>query len=124
MQSRLLLDIVVRQSPAILQLLTREDQALLVRRNTLLVLNLGFDVVDRVGRFNLECNCFAGKSLDEDLHTSTQTKDQVQRRLLLNVVVGQRAPILQLLSCENQSLLVWGDSFLVLNLGFNVVDCV
>lgn len=37
MKGRLLLDVVVGQGAAILQLLTSEDQALLVRGNTLLV---------------------------------------------------------------------------------------
>jgi hypothetical protein len=39
-ESGLLLDVVVRQSAAVLKLLAREDQALLVRRNALLVLDL------------------------------------------------------------------------------------
>jgi hypothetical protein len=48
-----LLDVVVRQGAAILELLAGEDQALLVRRNTLLILNLGLDIVDGVARLNL-----------------------------------------------------------------------
>merc|ERR1719156_467107 len=47
-KSGLLLDVVVGQSPAILQLLASKDQPLLVRRNSLLVLNLGLDILDRV----------------------------------------------------------------------------
>ena len=39
MKRRLLLDVVVRERPAILELLAREDEALLVRGNALLVLN-------------------------------------------------------------------------------------
>ena len=37
-EGRLLLDVVVGQGPAVLKLLPSEDQPLLVRRNTLLVL--------------------------------------------------------------------------------------
>ena len=48
MQSRLLLDVVVRESAAVLELLAREDEALLVRRDALLVLDLRLDVVDGV----------------------------------------------------------------------------
>jgi len=44
----LLLDVVVRQGAAILKLLTSEDQALLVRGNALLVLDLSLHVVDGV----------------------------------------------------------------------------
>ena len=37
-------------------------------------------------------------------------------RLLLDVVVGQRASVLELLASEDQPLLVWGDTLLVLEL--------
>ena len=47
-KSGLLLDVVVRQGSAILQLLTSKDQSLLVWWNTLLVLDLGLDIVDGV----------------------------------------------------------------------------
>jgi hypothetical protein len=45
----------------------------------------------------------------------------VQRRLLLDVVVGQGAAVLELLACEDQALLVWGNALLVLDLGFDIV---
>jgi hypothetical protein len=68
-KSRLLLDVVIRKSAAILKLLAREDQALLVRGNALLVcrmsakrpknrkseprtLDLRLDIVDRVRRLD------------------------------------------------------------------------
>ena len=57
-----------------------------------------------------------------DLHATTETEDQVESALLLDVVVGQGATILQLLTSENQSLLVGGDALLVLNLGLDVVN--
>jgi hypothetical protein len=44
-KSRLLLDVVVGKSTAVLELLAGEDQALLVRGNALLVLDLGLDIV-------------------------------------------------------------------------------
>ena len=56
----LLLDVVVREGAAILELLAREDQALLVGGDALLVLDLGLDVVDGVGRLNLEGDGLAG----------------------------------------------------------------
>jgi hypothetical protein len=52
-ESRLLLDVVVRESTAVLKLLAGEDQALLVRRDTLLVLDLALDIIDSVGRLDL-----------------------------------------------------------------------
>ena len=56
------------------------------------------------------------------LTTSAQTEHQVHGRLLLNVVVREGATILKLLSSENQTLLIWGDSLLVLNLSLHVLD--
>ena len=38
----------------------------------------------------------------------------MQRALLLDIVVRQRAPVLQLLACKNQPLLVGRDALLVL----------
>jgi len=54
MESGLLLDVVVGESAAILKLLAGKDQALLVWRNAFLVLNLGLDIVDGIGRLDLE----------------------------------------------------------------------
>jgi len=53
MKSRLLLDVVVGESSAILKLLTSEDKTLLVWRNSFLVLDLCLDVLDGVARLNL-----------------------------------------------------------------------
>ena len=47
-QGGLLLDVVVSQSAAVLQLLAGKDQALLVRGDSLLVLDLGLDILDGV----------------------------------------------------------------------------
>jgi len=41
----------------------------------------------------------------------------VEGALLLDVIVGEGAAVLQLLAGEDQTLLVWGNSFLVLDLG-------
>jgi len=60
-----LLDVVVAQGAAILKLLASEDQALLVRGDTLLVLDLGLDVVDGVARLNVEGNGLTRQGLDE-----------------------------------------------------------
>ena len=118
----LLLDVVVRQSPAILQLLSGEDQPLLVRRDALLVLNLGLDIVDGVAGLDIQGDGLARQGLHKDLHTSTQAQDQVEGGLLLDVVVRQSPAILQLLSGEDQPLLVRRDALLVLNLGLHIVN--
>merc|ERR1711916_310607 len=59
-QGGLLLDVVVLEGAAILELLAREDEALLVRRDALLILDLGLD--------SLEGDGLTRKGLDEDLH--------------------------------------------------------
>ena len=88
MEVGLLLDVVVLQRAALVELLAAVDEALLVGRDALLVLDLGLDVRDRVRRLDVERDGLAREGLDEDLHgATTQTKHQVQRRLLLNVVV-------------------------------------
>ena len=67
MERRLLLDVVVAQRAAVLELLAREDEALLVGRDALLVLDLLLDVVDRVARLDVERDGLARERLDEDL---------------------------------------------------------
>ena len=68
MESRLFLNVVVRQGSTVFKLLTSKNQTLLVRRDTLLILNLGLDVINSVGRLNFECDGLTGESLNKDLH--------------------------------------------------------
>lgn len=70
-------------SPAVLELLAGEDEALLVRGDALLVLDLGLYVVDGVAALNLKRDRLARESLDEDLHTTAQTEDEVKSGLFL-----------------------------------------
>jgi hypothetical protein len=66
-----------------------------------------------------------GKGLEGRLNdTTTEAEDQVEGRLLLDVVVRQGAAILELLSSEDETLLVRGNSLLVLDLALHIVDCV
>merc|ERR1719392_15669 len=69
-KSGLLLDVVVGQSPAILQLLASEDQPLLIRGDSLLVLDLGLDILDSVRGLHLKGDGLAREGLNEDLHCS------------------------------------------------------
>jgi hypothetical protein len=64
MEGRLLLDVVIGESAAILKLLAGENQALLVRRDTLLVLNLALDIVDGVRGLDLKGDGLAGEGLN------------------------------------------------------------
>ena len=51
--------------------------------------------------------------LDLD-HATTEPEDEVKRALFLDIIVRESPTILQLLSSEDQSLLVGRNSFLVL----------
>merc|ERR1712131_411161 len=122
MQSGLLLDIVVGEGPAILELLASKDQPLLVWGNSFLVLDLGLDILDGVRGLNLQSDGLASQGLYEDLHSTSETQDQMQSGLLLDVVVGEGPAILQLLASKDQPLLIWGNSLLVLDLGLDILD--
>ena len=68
MQSGFLLDVVVRQGAAILQLFAGKDQPLLVRGNSLLVLDLGLHILNGVRGLHFKCDGLASQGLHEDLH--------------------------------------------------------
>ena len=121
-EGRLLLDVVVRKSAAVLELLAGEDETLLIGGDALLVLDLGLDVVNGVRGLDIEGDGLAGQGLDEDLHATTETQDKVEGRLLLDVVVREGTAVLKLLTGEDQTLLVRRNSFLVLDLGLDIVN--
>merc|ERR1711986_30506 len=124
MKGGLLLDVVVGESSSVLQLLSSEDQSLLIWGNSFLVLDLSLDVLNAIGGLVLESDSLAGQSLDEDLHASSESENQMKGGLLLDVVVGESSSVLQLLSSEDQSLLIWGNSFLVLDLSLDVLNAI
>jgi len=119
-----LLDVVVGESATVFELLTSEDETLLIGWDTFLVLDLSLDVVDGVAGLNVESNGLASESLDEDLHTSSQAENQMESRFLLDVVVGESATVFELLTSEDKTLLIGWDTFLVLDLSLDVVDSV
>ena len=56
-------------------------------------------------------------NLDLTDTAATESEHQVEGGLLLNVVVGESAAILELLASEDQSLLIGGNTLFVLDLG-------
>ena len=54
MECGFFLDVVVGESAAVLKLFAGEDETLLVGRDAFLILDLRLDVIDGVGRLNLE----------------------------------------------------------------------
>ena len=115
MERRLLLDVVVAKGAAVLKLLSSEDEALLIGRNTLLVLDLSLDVVNGIRGLDLKGDGLASEGLDEDLHTSPESEHKMESGLLLDVVVRESPSILELLSSKDQPLLVWRNPLFVLN---------
>jgi len=85
-------------------------------------LDLGLDIVDRIRSLDVKGDRFARQRLDEDLHATTQAQYQVERGLLLDIVIRERTAILQLLACKDKTLLVWWNTFLILDLGLDIVD--
>ena len=96
MEGRLLLDFVVGERPAVLKLLVSEDQPLLVRGDSLLILDFGLYVLDAIAGLDLQGEGLSGQGLYKDLHASSQPKE--------------------LLASEDQPLLIRGDSFLILEI--------
>ena len=79
-------------------------------------LDFSLDVLNRVRGLHLQGDGLASESLHEDLHASAESQDQMESALFLDVVIRKGPSILQLLASEDQSLLVWGDSLLVLEI--------
>ena len=105
------------------QPLAHEEQPLLVRRGALLVVDLGVHALDRVRALDLQGDRLARHLVHEDLHATAQAEHQVERRLLLDVVVRKRAAtVLQLLAREAQPLLIRQGALLVVDLGVHVLD--
>ena len=86
-ESGLLLDVVVRQSAAIL--LASKDKTLLVWGNAFFILNLGLHIFNSVWGLHFQSDGFASQGLHRDLHATSQTQNQMEGGLFLDVVVRQ-----------------------------------
>merc|ERR1711868_337329 len=122
MESTFLLDVVIREGSSILELLSSKNQSLLIWGNSFLVLDLGLDILNGIRRLNLQGDGLASESLDKDLHTSSQSENKMESTFLLDVIIRKSSSVLELLSSKDQSLLVWRNSFLVLNLGLDILN--
>jgi len=103
-------------------LLSSKDKSLLIWWNTFLILDFSFDILNGVCWFNIKGDGFTSECLDEDLHTSSKSEDQVESGLFLDVVIGEGSAVFELLTSKDESLLIWWDSFLVLDLSLNVFN--
>merc|ERR1712230_187273 len=106
MKGGFLLDVVVSEGSAVFELFSSEDESLLIGWDTLLVLDLGLDVLDGVGLLDLKGDGLAGQGLDEDLHTTSESQDEMKGGFLLDVVVSEGSAVFELFSSEDESLLI------------------
>ena len=62
-----------------------------------------------------------GSKIRLDLHgshtTSSESQNQMEGGLLLDVVIRESSSIFELLTSEDESLLIWGNTFFILDLG-------
>jgi hypothetical protein len=82
-----LLYVVVSEGSGVLKRLATKDETLLAWRDPLFVFELGLDNFDCVFIFTIEGESLSGKGLDEDLHSTSELKDEVKGGFLLDVVV-------------------------------------
>ena len=75
MQSGFLLDVIVGESTSILELLSGENQTLLIGRNAFLILDLRLDIINSVARLNLESDGLSSEGLDD--YNSVVSKKQL-----------------------------------------------
>ena len=75
MEGGLLLNVIIQESAAIFELLSGEDEALLVGGDSLLVLDFPLDVVDGIPGLDLKGDGLSSQCLGENLHTTTQRED-------------------------------------------------
>jgi hypothetical protein len=85
-ESGFLLNVVIRESSTIFKLLSGEDQSLLIRGNSFLVLNLGLDIVDCVGGLDFESDRLSG----EGLSRSRKGYQQLNNRKTISPQLGLR----------------------------------
>merc|ERR1712073_22856 len=122
MEGRFFLTVVFRQGSAFFPLFTGKDQPLLVWRNSLFVLDFGLYVLNGVRGLNLQGNGLSGERFHKNLHSSSKSENQMESGFFLNVIIRQSSAIFKLLASKDQPLLIWGNSFFVLNFGFHVLN--
>ena len=72
----------------------------------------------------LESHCLSSESSDKNLHSSPKSQYKMESRFFCDVVISKSSLVLEVLSCEDKSLLARRDSLLVLYFGFDCLDAV
>ena len=67
----------------LVELFSRKNQTLLIWGNSLLILNLGLDILDGVGRLDLEGNGLTREGFDKNLHPGSLAERLNRFKLIL-----------------------------------------
>ena len=122
MKSRFFLDVIIGKSSSVFKLFSGENKSLLIWWDTFFILDLGFDVFNGVRWFNIKSDGFTSEGLNEDLHSTSESEDKMKGWFLLDVVVSKGSSVFKLFSSEDESLLIWWNSFFVLDFGFDILN--
>ena len=77
-------------------------------------------VVQAIQRLSRE----VGASLHEEFHATSKPEDQMECAFSIDVIIGEGAPIIKLNTSKDESLLVRGNTFLVLNDSLELLNSV
>ena len=75
MESRLFLDVVIREGSSVFELFTGKDESLLIWWDSFFILNFSFDILNWIWGFDIEGDGFTSKSFDKDLHSTSESED-------------------------------------------------
>ena len=89
MQGGLLLDVVVGERPAILQLLASKDEPQLVWGDALLVLDLGLYTLNGVAGLHVQGDGLAREGLYKDLHAAAPEGEEGEVAAVMTLTGGQ-----------------------------------
>ena len=95
---------------------------MLIWWDSFFVLDFGFYIFNGISWLNIEGDSFSSEGLDEDLHTTTESEDQVEGGLLLDVVVLEGSVVFELFAGKDESLLIRWDAFFVLDLCLDILN--
>jgi len=93
MEGWFFLDVIVRKGSSILELLSSEDKSLLIGWDTFFILDLCLHILNGVRWFDVESDGLTSEGLNEDLHSSSKSQDQMKCGLLLDVIVWKGSAI-------------------------------
>merc|ERR1719414_2076271 len=58
------------------------------------------------------------------LHSSSKAEYKMKSTFLLDVIIRKGAAIFELFSSEDETLLIWRNSFLILDFGLYIFNCI